>query len=397
MIRIILILSILSLTLSFRAFSSFGRLSNKVTFRNNAALDLSDAPVDNIDTESSDNDFGDSSMSNSNQREQGSSIYVGNIPFEVSEGELIEIIDSKDCSDYSSVRLVIDKNSGMSRGFGYVNFDDKAIAEGAVDKLQDISVNGRNLRVELSLPMSERKTRDRRDGGERRQRQPDRNDAMSIFVGNLDFNVGEEDLRDLVEEALGDGSVQLIRLATNRDTGRPRGFGHVVFHEEEMVEKAISALNDKEFFGRNLRVDKAQRKGDQPNKHSVYLGNLAWDVSEDLVKEMIDDVVGEGLYTSVRVAVDRETGRHRGFGYVDFIEKDVAERAVAELNGLEVLGRQIRADHAVRNSDRRGGGGRQFNNNRGNRGGYGGGRDNYGGGRDNYNNDGGDGESMSFE
>ena len=388
MLRIILIISILSLTLSFRAFSSFGRLSNKITFRN-AALDLSDASVDNNDIDTSNNEFGDNSMTeNTNQRDQGSSVYLGNIPFEVSESELIELIDSKDCNEYSSVRLVIDKNSGMSRGFGYVNFDDKAIAEGAVDKLQDITLNGRNLRVELSQPMAERKQRDRREGGERRQRQ-DRNDAMSIFVGNLDFNVGEDDLRDLVEDALGDGSVNIVRLAINRNTGRPRGFGHVVFHDEEMVEKAITALNDKEFFGRNLRVDKAQRK-DQTRKHSVYLGNLAWDVSEDLVKEMIDDVVGEGLYTSVRVAVDRETGRHRGFGYVDFIEQENAEKAVAELNGLEVLGRQLRADHAVRNSDRREGG--RYNNNRGDRGGYGDRR----GSRDNYNNNGGD-DSMSFE
>ena len=209
------------------------------------------------------------------------------------------------------------------------------------------------------------------------------------LVATIDFNVGEDDLRDLVEDALGDGSVNIVRLAINRNTGRPRGFGHVVFHDEEMVEKAITALNDKEFFGRNLRVDKAQRK-DQTRKHSVYLGNLAWDVSEDLVKEMIDDVVGEGLYTSVRVAVDRETGRHRGFGYVDFIEQENAEKAVAELNGLEVLGRQLRADHAVRNSDRREGG--RYNNNRGDRGGYGDRR----GSRDNYNNNGGD-DSMSFE
>jgi RNA recognition motif-containing protein len=81
-------------------------------------------------------------------------------------------------------------------------------------------------------------------------------------------------------------------------------------------------------------------------KHSIYLGNLAWDVTEDLVKEMIDDVLGVGLYDTVRLATDRETGRHRGFGYVDFKTADGAYSAVAELGGLEVLGRQLRADLA---------------------------------------------------
>lgn len=81
-------------------------------------------------------------------------------------------------------------------------------------------------------------------------------------------------------------------------------------------------------------------------KHSIYLGNLAWDVTDDLVKEMIDDVLGEGLYDTVRLATDRETGRHRGFGYVDFKTEDSANKAVAELGGLEVLGRQLRADLA---------------------------------------------------
>jgi RNA recognition motif-containing protein len=61
---------------------------------------------------------------------------------------------------------------------------------------------------------------------------------------------------------------------------------------------------------------------------------------------MLDDMLGPGLYTSVRLSVDRETQRSRGFCHVEFINKDAAERAVSELNDLEVLGRQIRVDFA---------------------------------------------------
>ena len=262
------------------------------------------------------------------------SVFVGNIPFTIEEDELVALVDEKAGSSYSSIRLVIDKKSGRSRGFAYVNFEDKTDAEATVEALAGLNLDGRAVRVELSVP------------GTKRERKPRGGDERSIFVGNLDFNVMEEDLRELVEEVLGENAVQAVRLAKDRSTGRPRGFGHVVFESEEQVSAAIDALNGAELMGRTIRVDKAQRKEDRPPKHSIYLGNLAWDATEELVKEMIDDVVGEGLFDTVRLATDRETGRHRGFGYVDFKTEDDAIRAITELGGLEVLGRQLRADLA---------------------------------------------------
>jgi hypothetical protein len=78
----------------------------------------------------------------------------------------------------------------------------------------------------------------------------------------------------------------------------------------------------------------------------VFLGNLAWDVTTELVEDMINDVLGPGLFTQVRLAVERDTGKMRGFGHIDFKDSASAERAVNELNGMQVMGRQIRADHA---------------------------------------------------
>lgn len=127
-------------------------------------------------------------------------------------------------------------------------------------------------------------------------------------------------------------------------------------------------------MGRELRIDQAKRRddpaaagGETPRafgsmnsgaggvrkpaagrEHSVFLGNLAWDVTEELLKEMLDDVVGKGTYSTVRLAVDRDSGRPKGYAHVDFNDAESAERAVAELNNLEVLKRQIRADLAQR-------------------------------------------------
>jgi len=61
---------------------------------------------------------------------------------------------------------------------------------------------------------------------------------------------------------------------------------------------------------------------------------------------MINDVLGPGLFVQVRLAVERDTGKMRGFGHVDFKDQVAADRAVNELNGMQVMGRQLRADHA---------------------------------------------------
>jgi len=53
------------------------------------------------------------------------------------------------------------------------------------------------------------------------------------------------------------------------------------------------------------------------------------------------------LCSQVRLAIDRETDRPKGFAHIEFTTRQAAERAVKELNGMEVLGREMRADHAM--------------------------------------------------
>lgn len=80
----------------------------------------------------------------------------------------------------------------------------------------------------------------------------------SIFVGNLPFSVSEEDVRDLFEQH---GTVDSVKLVSDRETGRPRGFGFVVMEEEE-ANTAIDALNGAELDGRPLRVNEARERSD---------------------------------------------------------------------------------------------------------------------------------------
>jgi cold-inducible RNA-binding protein len=81
--------------------------------------------------------------------------------------------------------------------------------------------------------------------------------VKNIFVGNLDFNTSEDELRKLFEVH---GQVDRITILTDRDTGRSRGFGFVEMANAEEGDKAIAALNGSQIGGRTLNVNEARPK-----------------------------------------------------------------------------------------------------------------------------------------
>ena len=79
----------------------------------------------------------------------------------------------------------------------------------------------------------------------------------NIFVGNLDFNTSEDELRQLFQTY---GQVDRVSIMTDRDTGRSRGFGFVEMANAEEGEKAIAAINGTQVGGRTLNVNEARPK-----------------------------------------------------------------------------------------------------------------------------------------
>jgi cold-inducible RNA-binding protein len=101
----------------------------------------------------------------------------------------------------------------------------------------------------------------------------------------------------------------------------------------------------------------------------LYVGNLSFDTTAEELTELFS---AAGKVESANVIEDRETGRSRGFGFVEMSSKEEGENAIAQLNGKEVNGRALNVNEAKPQSNRSGGGG--------GRGGSGGGRGGYGGG-----------------
>jgi RNA recognition motif-containing protein len=113
----------------------------------------------------------------------------------------------------------------------------------------------------------------------------------------------------------------------------------------------------------------------------LYVGNLAFQTTDQDLEELFSQA---GTVESASVVIDRDSGRSRGFAFVEMASKEEGEAAIAQFNGVEINGRSLSVNEARPRENRGGGGG--FGGGRGGGGGRsgGGGRGGFGGGRSRY-------------
>ena len=92
---------------------------------------------------------------------------------------------------------------------------------------------------------------------------------MSIYVGNLSYDVTKDDLNDVFKEY---GTVTRVHLPSDRETGRPRGFAFVEMETEQEETKAIDALDGAEWMNREMKVNKAKPREDRGGGKGGYGG-----------------------------------------------------------------------------------------------------------------------------
>lgn len=114
---------------------------------------------------------------------------------------------------------------------------------------------------------------------------------------------------------------------------------------------------------------------------TLYVGNLNFRTEEEGLRAAFADY---GTVTDARIVIDRDTGRSRGFGFIEMADDAEADEAVSKMNGADLDGRQLRVNEAQPRTEGGGGGGRRGGGGggggRGGYGGGGGGRGGYGGG-----------------
>lgn len=86
---------------------------------------------------------------------------------------------------------------------------------------------------------------------------------MNIYIGNLEYGVTEDDLRDAFGEF---GEVSSANIISDKFTGRSKGFGFVEMPNDDEANQAIDALNDTDLNGRSIKVNQARPREERPSR-----------------------------------------------------------------------------------------------------------------------------------
>ena len=187
-----------------------------------------------------------------NERPKGTKLFVGGLARTIDTERLKELFSQY--GDVIDAIVMTDKETGNSRGFGFVTYSGKASADVAIKELHKFELNGRKITVNNADDKSSSK-KDRKPSGKK------------IFVGGLDWNVNEKQLKELFSKHC---KVIDVSIPLNRDTGKSRGFGFVTASEDS-ANKAIKALDGFELNGRKIGVreseDKSKQKNNRNNKN----------------------------------------------------------------------------------------------------------------------------------
>lgn len=153
-----------------------------------------------------------------------------------------------------------------------------------------------------------------------------------------------------------------MKIIRNKQTGQPEGYGFIEFRSRAGAENALQTYNGTLMPSteQNFRLNWAtlgagERRNDDTPDYTIFVGDLAADVSDYILQETFKTV-----YPSVKgakVVTDRTTGRSKGYGFVRFGEESEQVRAMSEMNGVLCSSRPMRIGPAATKSGGGGGGG----------------------------------------
>lgn len=246
------------------------------------------------------------------------SLYVGDLHQDVTEAVLFEKFST--AGPVLSIRVCRDMITRRSLGYAYVNFQQPADAERALDTMNFDIIKGRPIRIMWS------------------QRDPSlrKSGVGNVFIKNLDKSIDNKAMYDTFSAF---GNILSCKVAQD-ENGVSKGYGFVHFETEEAATKSIEKVNGmllnakKVFVGKFVpRKEREKELGEKAKLFTnVYIKNFGEDFTDDMLKEMFQKY---GKITSHKV-MTREDGKSRGFGFVAFEDPEDAERAVEELNGKEL-------------------------------------------------------------
>ena len=170
------------------------------------------------------------------------------------------------------------------------------------------------------------------------------NKLKTVFVSGLPHHVGVKKVRQYFKSC---GAVAYVSMPRFEDTNKSRGIAQISFTRQASAKRAIELSG--EYWGqRYLEITPYDDEQWKPStekiagSRTIFVGNLAYDVEEDLIREVFATC---GTIESTRWATDKETGEFRCFGHVTFEETSAVDKAV-KISGALLKGRPLRIDYA---------------------------------------------------
>uniref|UniRef100_A0A667XW25 Poly(A) binding protein, cytoplasmic 1-like n=1 Tax=Myripristis murdjan TaxID=586833 RepID=A0A667XW25_9TELE len=292
------------------------------------------------------------------------SLYVGDLHPDVTEAMLYQKFSP--AGPIMSIRVCRDIITRRSLGYAYINFQQPADAECALDTMNYEVIKGRPIRIMWS----------QRDPGLRKS------GVGNIFIKNMDESIDNKALYDTFSAF---GNILSCKVVC--DEKGSKGYGFVHFETQEAANRAIETmngmlLNDRKVLGTGnelesgfldpkahslwkkcqfslrsfvghfkSRKEREMEFGAKAMKFTnVYIKNFGEDYTDENLKEVFSAF---GKTLSVRVMKD-ERGRSRGFGFVNFDNHEDAQKAVEEMNGKEISGKILYVGRAQKRTERQG-------------------------------------------
>ncbi|XP_053190887.1 polyadenylate-binding protein 1A-like isoform X1 [Scomber japonicus] len=261
------------------------------------------------------------------------SLYVGDLHQDVTEAMLYEKFSP--AGAILSIRVCRDMITRRSLGYAYVNFQQPADAERALDTMNFDVIKGRPVRIMWS------------------QRDPSlrKSGVGNIFIKNLDKSIDNKALYDTFSAF---GNILSCKVVC--DENGSKGYGFVHFETQEAAERAIEKMNGmllndrKVFVGRfKSRKEREAELGARAKEFTnVYIKNFGDEMDDEKLRELFSKY---GNAMSIRVMTD-DSGKSRGFGFVSFERHEDAQKAVDEMNGKEMNGKLIYVGRAQKKVER---------------------------------------------
>lgn len=253
-------------------------------------------------------------------------LYVGNLHNSVHEGMLQEIFCQ--LGQVVDVKVIRDKATGVSLGYGFVKFFNQEHAQAALHALNGRTIYGQELRVNWAF---------------QREKIEEVGPHFQIFVGDLSPEVNERILLEAFQHVC-TGCAD-ARVMWDSATGRSKGYGFMTFRSKEDAQHAIQTMNGEFIGSRRVRCGWAQHKESDavdpdtiskmdPRNSNVYIGNLSPDVTEQDLREHFERFG--------HLKAEPKVYRKGAYGFVEFSTHESAVSAIYEMQHYELKGKHLK-------------------------------------------------------